>query len=189
MTNNKPSLTTRRTFVGALGLSSLSLAGVWGYYGVLRPGGHGGEGGEGLSVEEFQQQTQEFIETNKLDDGSVKPPIPGDETPNEGSKEGRPQEADHDAAVDVYVLAYQWGYSPDKLRLQSGVPYRFNMMSIDVIHGASIHLTSGSVMHRLPPGALVENELTFTDPGEYLLYCSYYCGQGHGVMSGTIIVE
>ena len=82
----------------------------------------------------------------------------------------------------------QWAYLPGVLRLQTGVPYRFRMMAMDSTHGAAIALGAGSRIIRLRPGVLVEQELTFKRPGEYLVYCTVYCGLPHGRMQGRIIV-
>ena len=88
----------------------------------------------------------------------------------------------------VYVAAYQWGYTPDRIQLEAGVEYQFRMMSMDVYHGASINTEDGSQMIRLIPGVLIEKRLTFEEPGTYIMYCSYYCGEQHDGMSGEIIV-
>lgn len=92
------------------------------------------------------------------------------------------------APTDVYLMAYQWGYQPAVLRLQANVPYRFRMMALDTTHGASFQLGAGSRIIRLRPGAVAEQTFTFTKPGEYLLYCTVYCGMGHDRMQGKIIV-
>jgi heme/copper-type cytochrome/quinol oxidase subunit 2 len=93
------------------------------------------------------------------------------------------------APVDVYLAAYQWGFDPDVLRLDAGRPYRFRMMALDASHGASIHLGPGSRINRLRPGQLAEQVMTFTEPGEYLVYCTIYCGIGHDRMFGKIVVS
>jgi len=101
------------------------------------------------------------------------------------------QAAPHDGEVlplEVYVLAQQWSFDPSLLRLKAGQPYRLRMMAVDAAHGASIQLGSASHIIRLPKGALVERDLSFTEPGEYLLYCTIYCGEGHQFMSAKIIV-
>lgn len=101
------------------------------------------------------------------------------------------QAASHDSEVlplEVYVLAQQWSFDPSLLRLKANQRYRFRMMAVDAAHGASIQLGSASHIIRLPKGALVERELSFTQPGEYLLYCTIYCGEGHQFMSAKIIV-
>jgi heme/copper-type cytochrome/quinol oxidase subunit 2 len=99
--------------------------------------------------------------------------------------------ASHDAgsaARDVYLLAQQWSFEPAVLRLGVNQAYRFRMMAVDAAHGASLQLGTAGHIIRLPKGALVERQLTITKPGEYLLYCTMYCGEGHQFMSGKIIV-
>ena len=91
--------------------------------------------------------------------------------------------------LDVYLLAQQWSFDPSVLRLSANQPYRFRMMAVDAAHGASLQLGKASHIIRLPNGALVEQELSFTRPGEYLLYCTMYCGEGHQFMSGKIVVS
>lgn len=88
----------------------------------------------------------------------------------------------------VYLLAHQWGYTPSVLRLDANVRYRFRMMAVDVTHGASIQLGRASRIIRLRAKTLVEQELQFTGPGEYLVYCTVYCGMPHDRMQGKIIV-
>ena len=88
----------------------------------------------------------------------------------------------------VYLAAYQWGYTPAAIQLEAGVEYQFNMMALDVYHGASINTDSGSLMIRLTPGFVLETRLTFDEPGTYTLYCTYYCGKDHNSMSGSIVV-
>ncbi len=141
-------------------------------------GGMPGMGGMGVSVEEFMQRTEAFVEEYERPDGCIEPP-----TTSEMMEEN----------PVVYIQATQFAYSPAKLCLKSGVTYTFRMMAIDVIHGASIQFGSGSLMVRLPPGVQVEQELTFSKAAcqltSCLLYCTFYCGAGHQVMSGQIIVE
>jgi len=196
--------------VAPLGLGSAEDA-------VVEPEGGGHGGGHGpvaarMSSAEFRRLTEAFIEQNKLADGSVQPRraavAQAGEIQDHGGHDAQTMK-DHampasaspaavgarDAApgpgagpFDVYLMAQQWGYAPAVLRLEAGVPYRFRMMAVDVAHGASIQLGGASRIIRLRPGALVEQELTFTRPGEYLLYCTVYCGLPHDRMRGTIIV-
>lgn len=172
-TNLNPSgnLTTRRAFLTTLGFSVLSLGGLWGFYGALTSGGRGGGA---TTPQEFKRQVETFTKAYKQPDNSVKPPV----VPATGEEH-----------VEVYLLALQWGYLPNKLRLKQGTPYLFKMSCLDVAHGASIQMGRGSLMARLSPGIITEKELSFTQAGEYLLYCTYYCGYGHDFMQGKIIVE
>lgn len=92
-------------------------------------------------------------------------------------------------ATDVYLMVSQWSYLPAVLRLEANIPYRFRMMAIDVSHGASIQLGRASRMIRLRARTLVEQPLRFALPGEYLVYCTVYCGMPHDRMQGKIIVS
>jgi plastocyanin len=173
--------------------------------------GHGGHGAapSGPSIEEFRKLTEAFIERDKQEDGSVRPgrgtvaakqtAAPSDAMPSAAAEDhaahgagmqSMPAMVDgmHAGPVDVYLMAYQWGYAPSVLRLEPGVAYRFRMMALDVAHGASLQLGRGGRIVRLRPGTLVEQELTFSKPGEYLLYCTVYCGMAHERMQGRVIV-
>lgn len=124
--------------------------------------------------------------------------MPGMEMPDTADHSGqampglaeRPASHNGEAsALDVYILAQQWSFDPSVLRLSANQSYRFRMMSVDAAHGASMQLGSASRIIRLPREALVEQELSFTQPGDYLLYCTMYCGEGHQFMSGKIVVS
>lgn len=134
------------------------------------------------SIEEvnaFIEKVDAFVLENTRPDGCVEPGFA-----NKTAK------MEHGREVDVvYLQAFQFGFRPQKLCLESGKAYMFVMMATDVTHGASIHLGQGSKMVRLPPRVSVMEEVTFTEPGEYLRYCSFYCGAGHAFMFAQIIVE
>jgi heme/copper-type cytochrome/quinol oxidase subunit 2 len=91
--------------------------------------------------------------------------------------------------IDVYLMAMQFSYIPRVLRLEKGVPYRFLMMSMDVNHGASIHTGFAGHIMRRPAQTMTEMVMTFPNPGEYMMYCRVYCGEGHSRMKGKIIVK
>jgi len=196
--------TTRRGFVAAAGFGMVGVYFLWAGYGAAplglgggrdtqakggggaaEPGaaGHAGHGEapSGPSSGEFRKLSEAFIEQNKLADGSVQP---GRAMQDHAMHGAAPQ-----GPVDVYLMAYQWGYAPSVLRLETGVPYRFRMMAVDVAHGASLQLGRAGRMVRLRPGTQVEQALTFSQPGEYLLYCTVYCGLAHDRMQGRVIVS
>lgn len=170
--------------------------------------GHGGHGGHGAgaggpSPDEIRRLVDEFIARHQLPDGSVAPDVGPDHAsmtaPEDHAAPGHGAHGpDHQIAgapllpasapVDVYLAVQQWLFEPTLLRLRAGVPYRFRMMALDVSHGASLQLGRGSHVIRLRPGVLAERELTFTRPGEYLVYCTIYCGLGHDHMNATIVV-
>jgi plastocyanin len=168
-------------------------------------GGHGGghAGAARVRVDEFRGLVERFVEQHKLPDGSVQPrrarapaAATSDHAHGAHSAPHRDHPMESEAGptasggepVDVYLMAYQFGFMPAVLRLEAGVPYRFRMMAVDVAHGASVRVGPGSRVVRLRPGALVEQELTFQRAGEHLLYCTVYCGLAHDRMKGKIIV-
>ncbi len=166
-------------------------------------GGHGGHGAaRGPSVEEFRRQADAFITRHQQADGSVRVDAAGVHTAP-GATSGAAEHGAHaghgatattestasPGPAEVYLVAQRYSYEPALLRLDAGAPYRFRMMALDAAHGASIQLGAGSRIIRLRQGALVEQELTFTRPGEYLVYCTMYCGIGHHQMSARIIVS
>ncbi len=96
----------------------------------------------------------------------------------------------HDSAapIDIWLQAAQFYFKPAHLRLETHQPYRFRMMATDVSHGASIQFGRGGRMIRLRPGQLVETEITFDRPGDFLIYCTFYCGTAHDVMQARLSV-
>ena len=163
-------------------------------------------------IAEFRSLAERFAEQHKLPDGSVQPRRPQAAVPapkpeprarasdghdhshaapravQEAPAPAQEAEAD-DGPIDVYLMAYQFGFLPAVLRLEAGVPYRFRMMAVDVAHGASVRVGPGARVVRLRPGVLVEQELTFQRAGEHLLYCTVYCGLAHDRMQGKIVVS
>jgi heme/copper-type cytochrome/quinol oxidase subunit 2 len=94
----------------------------------------------------------------------------------------------HEKPVDVYILSRRFGYQPEVLRLERGVSYKFRIMPMDADHGASISFGNGSRIIRCRAGVLTEIELRFEKKGEFFMYCTVYCGDGHDVMRSKIIV-
>jgi len=175
-------------FVLLTGLSLVLLIIPWILGGAFAPeegggdsgahAGHGGGGG-GMTAGEFMQTAIGF-ESDNWDEslGIVVAPDPG----------WMVMGGERMSMSPVYLAAYQWGYTPAAIQLEAGVEYQFNMMALDVYHGASINTDSGSLMIRLTPGFVLETRLTFDEPGTYTLYCTYYCGKDHNSMSGSIVV-
>lgn len=170
--------------------------------GARRHGEHGAPAGP--SPDEFRQLAEQFVAAYRLPDGSVS--LVGEALPIDvaavdhhamghgeplgsvaGAQSALPP-VETVAPADVYLMAYRWAYTPSVLRLKANTPYRFRMMAVDIAHGASIQLGRASHMIRLRANSLAETRLTFKAPGEYLVYCTVYCGLGHDRMQGKIIV-
>ncbi|HUH12776.1 MAG TPA: cytochrome c oxidase subunit II [Longimicrobiales bacterium] len=85
------------------------------------------------------------------------------------------------------VVGRAWSFQPAELRVPVGSEVTFLATSADVLHGLNIEGTRLNMM--LIPGQVSRNTYTFKQPGEYLIICHEYCGLGHHLMYGTIIVE
>lgn len=169
-------------------------------------GSHEGHGTpQGPAPDEFRRMTEEFIAAHQQPDGSVlvEPDAAGQSmagmtmpADSHGSSHTMPgmaepsvADAGEAAPLDIFMLAQQFSFDPSLLRLRTGIPYRFKLMAVDAAHGASLQLGRGSHIIRLPGGVVVERQLIFTEPGEYLLYCTVYCGEGHQFMQGKIQIS
>ncbi len=92
-----------------------------------------------------------------------------------------------DNEYEAVVLGQIWSFQPSELRIPRGAKVTFISTSADVIHGLHIERTRVNVM--LIPGQISKVEYTFDEPGEYLMICHEYCGSGHHLMYGKVIVE
>lgn len=98
-------------------------------------------------------------------------------------------------AGEVFILARQFSFTPNVIRLETGKSYTLNFYSADVIHGVSLVMTQGAVGEALslssvlPPGPVSMVAITPQLPGEILVICTEYCGLGHHLMESKIVVE
>jgi cytochrome c oxidase subunit 2 len=88
---------------------------------------------------------------------------------------------------EAVVLASAWQFQPAELRVPRGAAVTFVATSTDVLHGFHVAKTRINVM--LIPGQIARVSYTFDQPGEYLVVCHEYCGAGHHIMSGKVVVE
>ncbi len=83
--------------------------------------------------------------------------------------------------------AFQYYFSPDPLVVYAGEEIELKVKSGDVEHGLVIPEIDFSA--KMPLGDRVS--VFFTAPkktGEYPVFCSIYCGSGHGDMKGMLVV-
>lgn len=117
---------------------------------------------------EFQKEADAFIAKYKVGEDKgvavVEPPV--------GS--------------DIYLVAKQWSWSP-VLKLKKGATYRLHLSSLDVLHGFSLYPMNINFM--VIPDYDYVLTITPTEAGEYRVVCNEYCGLGHQMMVGKIIVE
>ncbi len=115
---------------------------------------------------DFQQMVTEFVEQNQV-----------------GAEKGIP--VVEPPPGDVFLLARQWQWFPI-LKLKKGETYRLHVSSLDILHGFSIQPTNLNFM--VIPGYDNVITLTPTQSGEFSIVCNEYCGLGHHLMMGKIIV-
>lgn len=87
---------------------------------------------------------------------------------------------------DAYLLASMWRWYP-VLKLQVGETYRLHMSATDIQHGFS--LQPMNMNFQVVPGYDHVLTITPTQAGDYTIVCNEFCGAGHHLMIGKIIVE
>lgn len=89
--------------------------------------------------------------------------------------------------TDVYLEASAFTWRPI-VQLKRGQTYKFLLSSRDLQHGFSLLMEPRSLNYQVLPGFVSEVQLTPERSGVYPLACNEYCGLGHHLMLGRIIV-
>jgi len=89
------------------------------------------------------------------------------------------------AGGDAYMIARLWDWWPI-LELKKGETYRFHLSSLDWQHGFS--LQPANINIQVVPNYEHVFTLTPNAVGEYSVICNEYCGVGHHLMIGKILV-
>jgi cytochrome c oxidase subunit 2 len=136
----------------------------WHFYGKQNNTGEGYR----VTAMAYAQRVSRFVETNKVGDLNGFPivePAPGG---------------------DAYLQAQMWMWYPI-LKLRKGQTYRLHLSSLDLQHGFSIQPLN--MNFQVVPGYDHVLTLTPTTAGEFSIVCNEFCGIGHHLMTGRIIVE
>jgi cytochrome c oxidase subunit 2 len=88
---------------------------------------------------------------------------------------------------EVVLIGQAWSFEPNEIHVPAGAEVRFRATSADVIHGFMLEGTRLNAM--LIPGEITELAYRFEERGEHLLICHEYCGRGHHMMFGKVVVE
>lgn len=116
----------------------------------------------------FFDRTQEFIETYRVGEDQgipiVEPP-PG---------------------ADVYLLGQMWKWTPI-LRLETDTEYTLHLSSYDLNHGFALYPLN--INFQVVPGYDYGLRIMAREPGDYRIICNEFCGAGHHLMLGRVIVE
>jgi cytochrome c oxidase subunit 2 len=97
-------------------------------------------------------------------------------------------------ALEIFVVAKQWMWKAeqpggqleiDAVHVPTGRAVKLTMTSQDVIH--SFYVPAFRVKADVLPGRYTSLWFHATQPGEYRLFCSQYCGTDHAVMTGQVV--
>lgn len=87
---------------------------------------------------------------------------------------------------DVYLIGRMWNWSP-VLKLKKDTEYILHLSSADVNHGFSLFPINVNI--QVVPGYDYALKVTPNAAGEFRIICNEFCGIGHHLMVGKIIVE
>lgn len=88
--------------------------------------------------------------------------------------------------ADVYLLARMWSWS-SVLKLKKDTEYMLHLSSADVNHGFSLFPIN--VNFQIVPGYDYGLKVTPNQAGEFQIICNEFCGVGHHLMVGKVLVE
>lgn len=117
---------------------------------------------------DFFQRTQEFIATYQIGDVNGVPLV-------------EPPPGSH-----IYMLGQMWRWTP-VLKLREGASYTLHLSSLDVNHGFSLYPQNINI--QVLPGYDYALRITPNEAGEYKVICNEFCGIGHHMMLGMILVD
>lgn len=87
---------------------------------------------------------------------------------------------------DIYMLGRMWQWYP-VLKLKKGVEYTLHLSSADVNHGFSLFPININL--QVVPGYDYGLKVTPNAAGDFRVICNEFCGVGHHLMIGKVIVE
>jgi len=108
--------------------------------------------------------------SNEIDDSA-------EETEDNSSRENST------ANNDFEIVATNWDFDQAEYTVTAGEEAKITLVNEEGMHGIAIDDLDVKIDG--------DGEATFTptEPGEYTIYCSIPCGQGHSDMVSTLIVQ
>ena len=85
------------------------------------------------------------------------------------------------------LIAKKWEFIPSTIEVNGGDKVILNINSVDVDHGFSI--SAFNVNENLKAGKTTRIEFIADKKGSYTFFCSVFCGSGHPLMKGELIVN
>lgn len=120
-----------------------------------------------VDPEDYRERAQEFVDQYQI-----------------GVDQGIPVVAPPPGS-DVYLVGQMWQWWP-VLQLEQGVEYTLHLSSVDVNHGFSLYPLN--VNFQVVPGFDYGLVMTPGETGEFQIICNEFCGVGHHLMVGKVIV-
>jgi cytochrome c oxidase subunit 2 len=86
----------------------------------------------------------------------------------------------------ITVVARRYKFEPARIEVTEGERVRLVVSSEDGVHGLEVKKLK--INKKVPRDGEVTIEFVATEPGEFPILCSEYCGKGHDVMKGMLVV-
>jgi cytochrome c oxidase subunit II len=86
---------------------------------------------------------------------------------------------------DIYLLAMSFQWRPI-LKLRAGAEYTLHLSALDVNHGFSLYPLN--INFQVIPGYDYGLRVQPTEAGDFRIICNEFCGIGHHLMVGRVIV-
>ncbi|HEX6982643.1 MAG TPA: cytochrome c oxidase subunit II [Balneolaceae bacterium] len=99
-------------------------------------------------------------------------------------------------SYEIQVTGRQWlwqfsyangAQTTGELHVPAGRPVKLVMNSTDVIH--SLYVPAFRIKQDVVPGRYTDMWFNAPQPGEYIIFCTEYCGTAHSDMLATVIVH
>jgi cytochrome c oxidase subunit II len=85
------------------------------------------------------------------------------------------------------ITAKRFEFSPGQITLKKGETVKLRLISQDVHHG--FFLRPLKLDEEIAPGETTEVTVTPQTAGTFTLICDHFCGENHGNMKMTVVVE
>jgi cytochrome c oxidase subunit 2 len=85
---------------------------------------------------------------------------------------------------EIQLIMTNYQFDQPEYRMTAGETMTLTMVNKQGVHGVMIQ---GTDINLTPDNA--SQEVTFDEPGEYVMICSIMCGPGHADMVAKLIVE
>ena len=86
----------------------------------------------------------------------------------------------------ITVIAKRYKFEPSRIEVTQGEHVRLVVSSEDGVHGLEVKKLK--INRKVPRDGEVTIDFVAEEAGEFPILCSEYCGKGHDVMKGMLVV-